>query len=130
MAAVFSSKGFERYCVAYGARDRGGRGGTTNRYRVDTIDMPPLGRSLFSIDRDGSPSPSDLEQLQPGDLFLGPGHVGIVVEVEGRLYYMESGADVLPEPGEWMTPVAEGLRLFARKYPLTVKRSLPDRSGL
>lgn len=125
-AAVFSSKGFERYCREQGVKDRGGRGGTSNRFRVDTIDMAQLGRAILSIEKGGAPQPGDVERLQPGDLVVGPGHVGLVVEVDQQLYYLESGADVLPDPGEWKVPLAEGLRQFAQKYPLTVRRSLPE----
>jgi len=126
-AAVFSSRGFEQHCRKLGSADRGGRGGTSNRYRVDSIDVSKLGRVLFSVKKGQPPNREDLEKLQAGDLVSGPGHVGIIVEARGELYYLESGRDVIPPKGTFLVPAAVAIETFADHYSnLTVRRSLPD----
>ena len=124
---VFSSRGFEHHCRIHGTKDRGGRKGTTNRFRVDSIDIKKLGRPIFSVEDGRPPRPEELELLQAGDLISGSGHVAIIVEVRGKLYYLESGWDVIPPKGKFLIPAAEGLKIFAEKYStFTVRRSLPD----
>ncbi len=125
-AAVFSSQGFEIYCKKHGIADKGGTGGTSNRYRVDTSDMQNLGREIMSVEKGGIPAFEDIRKLQAGDVVVGPGHAGILVEIHGDLFYTEVGRTVIPPKGKTLTLVFSGLVQFARDYPLTVRRSLPD----
>jgi len=127
-AAVFSPQGFEHYSRKHGIEDKGGRGGTSNRYRVDTADMKNLGREIFRVPKEGEALPEDLAKLQAGDIVLLPeGHAGIVVEIEGAFYYLEAGGWVCPPNGGLPFEIAEALRIFAKKGELVIKRSLPDR---
>jgi hypothetical protein len=126
-AAVFSSQGFRHYAETHGLQDRGGRGGTANNWRVDTVDMNNLGRLIFTVPKDGAPAEEDLLKLQPGDIVLGPGHVGLVVEIEGEFYYLEHGGWVVPPNGALPYRIKPALVIFAEKGELKIKRSLPDR---
>jgi hypothetical protein len=124
--AVFSSKGFESFCRTHGHKDRGGRGGTANRYRVDSSEMAELGREVIHIPQGGKASPEQIAKCQAGDLMGRPGHFGIIVEIQGELYYLESGGWVCPPRGYRPWPLAESIEIFAQGGPLTVRRSLED----
>jgi hypothetical protein len=126
-AAVWTSRGFELYARAHGLKDRGGRGGTSNNWRVDTVDMTQLGREIFKVPKGGAPRDEDLALLQPGDLILAPGHVGLAVEINGAPYYLEHGGWVCPPNGALPFAMREAMVIFAEKGELTVRRSLPDR---
>jgi hypothetical protein len=125
-AALFSSQGFTRYAEAHNIPDLGGRLSTSNRYRLDTQDLLRLGREIFLIDSGAAPSPYQVSLLQPGDIVGTTGHVGIVVEIEGDLYYVESGGWVMQESGGNPDRAEEALAIFARQGPLTIRRALPD----
>jgi hypothetical protein len=125
-SAVFSSKGFEHFCHTQGCQDRGGRGGTSNRYRVDSSEMAELGREVIHIPQGGKASPEEIAKCQAGDLMGRPGHFGIVVEIQGELYYLESGGWVCPPRGYRPWPLAKAIEIFAQGGPLTIRRSLED----
>lgn len=125
-AMIFSSKGFELHARAHGMTDKGGREGTTNNWRVDTADLAKLGRVIFTIPKDSEPAPEDLLKLQAGDVVLMPGHAGLVVEIRGRFYYLESGGWVVPPNGGLPHEIGDALRIFAGIGPLEIRRSLPD----
>jgi len=125
-SAVFSSKGFESFCRTHGHKDRGGRGGTSNRYRVDSSEMAELGREVIHIPQGGKASPEEIAKCQAGDLMGRSGHFGIIVEIQGELYYLESGGWVCPPRGYRPWPLAESIEIFAQGGPLTVRRSLED----
>lgn len=125
-AAVFSSKGFEIFCKENGVQDKGGRDGGSNRFRLDSNDMLQLGREIAYIPKDGSPSQEDLEKMQAGDMVVGLGHIGIIVEIQGKLYYLEAGGYVVPPSGGNPYFLGEGLTIFATRCPLSIRRSLPD----
>ncbi len=127
-AAVFGSQGFAQYCQKHQVEDKGGRGGTSNRFRVDSSDMSRLGREVFSVPLGESVKKTQLKKLQPGDVISGPGHVGILVDWQGELHYIESGVTVIGENGHRIVPAEEGLNQFARDYPVSVRRSLPDKA--
>lgn len=124
--AVFSSKGFEYFCQTQGYQDRGGRGGSTNRYRVDSSEMAKLGREVIHIPQGEKASPEQIDKCQAGDLMGRPGHFGIIVEIQGELYYLESGGWVCPQRGYRPWPLAESIEIFAQGGPLTIRRSLED----
>ena len=126
-AMVFSSKGFEIYTKKHNIKDKGGRDGTTNRFRVDTADMRSLGREIFRVKKSSYADPADLEKLQAGDIVLLPeGHAGIVVEILGDFYYLEAGGWVCPLHGGLPFRINEALNLFSEKGELVIRRSLPD----
>ena len=124
--ALFSSRGFARFCLSHNFPDRGGRNGTSNRFRLDTDDLHRIGKEVFTIAKGGSPTPDEMKLLQPGDLVGRDGHVGIIVEIEGDMYYLESGGWVVPAAGGFPCRALESLTIFARNAPLSVRRSLPD----
>src|SRR5690606_39026659 len=117
---------FELHARAHGMTDKGGREGTTNNWRVDTADLAKLGRVIFTIPKDGEPAPEDLLKLQAGDVVLMPGHAGLVVEIRGRFYYLESGGWVVPPNGGLPHEIGDALRIFAGIGPLEIRRSIPD----
>ena len=125
-AAIFSSKGFERYCMEHSVRDRGGRSGTSNRFRLDTDDIHRLGREIFTVSKGVSPTEEQIALIQPGDLIGRDGHFGIAVMIEGEAYYLESGGWVVPAAGGFPCRAHESLKIFAMNGPVTVRRSLPD----
>lgn len=125
-AAVFSSKGFERYCREHSVRDRGGRRGTSNRFRLDTDDIHRLGREIFTIPKGGSPTDEQIALIQPGDMIGRDGHFGIAVMIEGEAYYLESGGWVVPAAGGFPCRAQESITVFAKNGPVAVRRSLPD----
>ena len=125
-AAAFSSRGFAVYGKNHGIQDKGGRKGTSNRFRVDSSEMSRIGREIISIEKGGVPEADALSKLQPGDVVTGPGHAGIIARARGELYYLEFGRTVIPLEGMIMTHAEEGLQQFARDYPLKVRRVLPD----
>ena len=124
--AVFSSKGFARFSTAHSMPDLGGRDSTGNRYRLDTYDLLKLGREVFAVDSGGVPSQEQVNLLQPGDVVGTSGHVGIIVEIEGNPYHLESGGWVVRRAGGDPYRAFEALVLFAREGPLTIRRALPD----
>lgn len=50
-SAVFSSRGFELYCKKNNMLDKGGREGTSNRYRVDSSELAQLGREIILVQK-------------------------------------------------------------------------------
>jgi|WetSurMetagenome_2_1015567.scaffolds.fasta_scaffold04571_3 hypothetical protein len=123
---VFSSKGFERYCLSHNFPDLGGRDGGSNHFRLDTDDMRRVGREVFALPRGGTPTPEDMKLVQPGDLVCRNGHVGIIVEIEGDMYYLESGGWVVPRAGGYPCHALESITICAKNSPVSVRRSLPD----
>lgn len=124
--ALFSSPGFARYCRLQGFKDRGGRNGTSNKYRLDTDDLHRIGREIFSIPRNGSPSADQMQLTQPGDIVIRNGHVGILVMIDKEMYYLESGGWVVPRAGGFPCHAQESIAIFAKNGPLSVRRALPD----
>ncbi len=123
---VFSSKGFEQFCKGRYFRDTGGRNGTPNNYRIDTGDLVHLGRQVLSIPKGGKPSNQQLAKLQPGDIVGRNGHFGIIVQIKGTLYYLESGGWVSPKSNGYPYRADKALEIFAKSGELMVRRCLPD----
>lgn len=125
--AVFSSQGFNMYCLNTGMKDKGGRDGGSNRFRVDTGDFARLGRVIFVLKKDAVPTDKQIGMLQAGDIVLLPqGHAGIIAEIDGELYYLEAGGWVVPMNNGYPCEVKKSLEIFARKGDLYIRRSLPD----
>jgi hypothetical protein len=125
--AEFASKGFLLYCQRTGRKDQGGRLGA-NRYRLDTIDLADLGREILAIPQNGRLRRQDLKYLQPGDIVGRTGHFGILVEIQHKLYYLESGGWVVPKFGYRPVRAEVAIKLLATRYPISVRRVLPDRN--
>ncbi len=125
-AALFSSSGYRNYCLNHQLRDKGGREGTPNRYRLDTSELVGLGREILAISQNGILTPKDKKRLQAGDILGLNGHFGIIVELEDGLYYLESGGWVVPPSGGKPAPIADAIKIFALKGALTIRRCLPD----
>ncbi|MCX7765769.1 MAG: hypothetical protein N2246_03570 [Candidatus Sumerlaeia bacterium] len=124
--AIFSSAGFRIYCEKHQIKDTGGRDGTSNRYRVDTVEMAKLGRLVFELKQGETATVEQLQQLQAGDLVGREGHFGIIVELEGKPYYLESGGWVVPPRGGRPYPADKSLKILTQRGPIMVRRSLPD----
>jgi hypothetical protein len=125
-SAIFSHKGFEYYCTKNNFKDSGGRDNTSNNFRLDTKDIGNLGRVIFTLEKDGIPTEEQISKLQPGDLVSKTGHVGIIIKIKDKTYYLESGGTVVPKHDGLPCRAFEALRLFAKNGQLTVRRSLPD----
>lgn len=126
--AVLTAAGWERNATAIGLADTGGRGGTSNRWRVDTGDMEHIGSVVTNIPKGGVATADQLAAMQPGDIVLAPGHVGLVVELAGEKCYLEHGGWVCPPNGGLPFKLGPALAIFAEVAPLTIRRVLPDRS--
>jgi|GEM_PF-557647 hypothetical protein len=125
-AALFSSKGFELFCKRTNQKDKGGREGTSNNFRVDTRELAELGRTVFRLEKGGSPTQEQINMLQAGDLVGKNGHFGIIVFINNKPYYLESGGYVLPEKDGLPYPAAPSLTMFAAGGAISVRRALPD----
>jgi len=128
--ALFSAAGFARFCAQSGMHDTGGRLGGGNRFRLDTAELATLGREVFALPKGGSPTASQLALLQPGDLVGRSGHFGLIVEIRGEPYFLESGGWVGPIVGNYPCHARRALAMFARTGPIAIRRALPDRRSL
>ena len=124
--ALFSSKGFARYCMLNHFPDRSGRGGTGNRFRPDTDDLHRIGREIFSVARGAAPSSEQMRMAQPGDIVIRNGHVGMLVKINNDMYYLESGGRVVPRVGWYPCHASEAIEIFAKTGALSIRRALPD----
>ena len=123
--AIFSSKGFEYYCKTYNLKDGGGIKDTPNNFRVDTKELAVLGIIIFSVKQGGAPTDEQIKLLQPGDIVGRSGHFGMIVFINKKPYYLESGGWVVPNHN-WLPYCAkEALEIFARNGNIDVRRALP-----
>lgn len=125
-AALFSSKGFEIYCKKNSIKDKGGRGGTSNNWRVDTNELAELGREIMTVDRGSEATDEQFSKIQPGDIIGRSGHFGIAVNINGQLYYLESGGWVVPPNGWNPIKMREAIKIFAQNGKVSARRCLPD----
>ncbi|MCX8011058.1 MAG: hypothetical protein N3A61_07895 [Ignavibacteria bacterium] len=126
-SAIFSSKGFQKYCEKTNFKDKGGRLGTSNNYRLDTREMAQLGREIFRVKKGSRPTKEQIKKLQAGDLVGRNGHFGIIVEINGEPYYLESGGWVVPRFGGVPYRADKAMKIFAKSGEIMVRRSLPDK---
>jgi hypothetical protein len=126
--AAFASSGFKFLCENTDITDGGGRDELANNYRIDTYDIFRLGRLVLTLDEGEIPTNEQMAILQPGDLVGRKGHVGIIVEIEDELYYLESGGRILPNNGYQPFNAKKALELWAVKRPVYVRRCLMDYS--
>ncbi|MGE5315653.1 MAG: hypothetical protein ACM3Q4_13250 [Acidobacteriota bacterium] len=125
--ALFTAQGFARYCQSNHVQDKGSRTPNGNRFRLDTEDLYRLGREVFTVERGASPSDEELRRAQPGDIVIRRGHVGMLVEIDHDLYYLESGGRVVPKVGWHPCHAKEAIEIFAKGGALSIRRALPDR---
>jgi len=125
--SAFSSFGFKYICENDPAiSDGGGRGGTTNNYRMEVSDMYKVGELIATIPAGGTPSDAQIAQMQAGDVVLKSGHMGILVEINGHLYFLESGGGTLSLDSLRRPYLAKNaLTHFAQSRTTTIRRCLP-----
>jgi hypothetical protein len=124
----FASKGFKIFCEENNFADKGGLNGTSNNFRLDTRDLVLLGREIISVQKGSSINSEQLNLLQAGDLVGRSGHIGILVQINNELYYLESGGWVVPKYGDGNPyKAAEALEIFAGSGELTIRRCLPSK---
>ncbi|MDP4190775.1 MAG: hypothetical protein Q8858_04415 [Bacteroidota bacterium] len=128
--ATASSKGFEVYCKKNNVEDKGGLDGEGNNFRVDTRELASLGREIIRIDEGGTPTDEQVSKLQAGDLVGRNGHFGIIVEINGELFYLESGGWVVPNTGGNPYHAKEALEIFAKHGIVMVRRVLADKKAI
>jgi len=121
----FSSKGFKIYCEANNLTDKGGLYDTPNNFRLDTRDFVLVGQEIITIPKGESIDTEQLLKLQAGDLVGRAGHIGIIVQINGELYYLESGGWVVPSAGGNPVKATESIKMFAKGGSLTIRRCLP-----
>ncbi|MFH0736179.1 MAG: hypothetical protein V1773_17230 [bacterium] len=124
-AAQFSSKGFKYFCEITGLQDSGGIDNTSNNFRVDTKELANLGNIVFTIPEGGQPTEEEIKLLQPGDIVGRSGHFGIIVFINNKPYYLESGGWVVPAHGGVPYCAKEALKIFAQNGSLFIRRVLP-----
>ena len=124
--ALFSSKGFELYCKKNNITEKGGREGTSNSYRLDTKELAVLGREIFAVKKGTAPTEAQMSLIQPGDLVGRDGHFGIIVFINNKPYYLESGGYVVPQKGGLPYPASQSIEIFAKDGDVFIRRALPD----
>ncbi|MDP4176199.1 MAG: hypothetical protein Q8933_19620, partial [Bacteroidota bacterium] len=118
------------YCKKNNVEDKGGLDGEGNNFRVDTRELASLGREIIRIDEGGTPTDEQVSKLQAGDLVGRNGHFGIIVEINGELFYLESGGWVVPNTGGNPYHAKEALEIFAKHGIVMVRRVLADKKAI
>ena len=126
--ALFSSKGYQKYCQANKKQDIGGREGSSNNFRLDTQELAELGRELFRLEKKQIPTDQQIKLLQPGDIVGRSGHFGIIGELNSEPYYLESGGWVVPENDGIPVKAFDALKIFASTGSISVRRCLENRN--
>ena len=121
---LFSSKGYEKYCIQNAKRDIGGREETSNNFRLDTPELAELGIEVFRVEKDQIPTDEQIKLLQPGDIVGRSGHFGIIAKLNGEPYYFESGGWVVPNNDGIPVKAFDALKIFSSSGPITVRRCL------
>lgn len=126
---AFSWMGFKYICDNNASiSDGGGRGGTTNNYRLEVSDFPKIGELITTIASGSTPSDDQIVLMQAGDAVVKSGHMGLLVEINEELYFLESGGSTVNEEGLY-TPyrAKEALADFASRRETKILRCLPDK---
>jgi hypothetical protein len=122
--ALFSSKGYEKYCIENAKQDIGGREETSNNFRLDTPELAELGKEVFRLEKNQVPTEEQMKLLQPGDIVGRSGHFGIIAELNGEPYYFESGGWVVPKNDGVPVKAIEALKIFASAGAIIIRRCL------
>jgi hypothetical protein len=126
--ALFSSNGYKNYCIENSKQDIGGREETSNNFRLDTPELAELGREVFKLEKGQVPTEEQIKQLQPGDIVGRSGHFGIIAELNGEVYYLESGGWVVPKNEGVPAKAFDALQIFASSGTISVRRCLENRN--
>ena len=124
---LFSSKGYEKYCIQNAKQDIGGRKETSNNFRLDTPELAELGIEVFNLGKNQIPTEEQIKLLQPGDIVGRSGHFGIIAELNGEPYYFESGGWVVPNNDGIPVKAIDALKIFASSGSITVRRSFGNK---
>ncbi|NWF90176.1 MAG: hypothetical protein HXY50_12040 [Ignavibacteriaceae bacterium] len=122
--ALFASKGYEFYCSQNQLQDVGGREETSNNFRLDTRELAELGKVVFKLEKNQTPTPEQINLLKPGDIVGRSGHFGIIAFINGEPYYLESGGWVVPKNNGVPVKAIEALKIFAASGSITIRRCL------
>jgi hypothetical protein len=122
--ALFSSKGYRKYCMKNKKQDLGGRKETGNNFRLDTRELAELGSEVVRLEKNQIPNDEQIKLLKPGDIVGRSGHFGIIAELNDEPYYFESGGSVVPKNNEIPVKAFDALKIFASRSPITIRRCL------
>ncbi|MEA2077338.1 MAG: hypothetical protein U9O95_04900 [Candidatus Marinimicrobia bacterium] len=127
--AAFSWFGFRHICKTDpNISDGGGRGGTTNNYRMEVSDMAKVGELIATISAGSTPSDTQMGWMQAGDVVIKSGHMGILIEINEELYFLEAGGSTVNEEGLYTPYLAkDAIEDFASSRTTTIRRCLPDK---
>ena len=127
--SAFSWFGFRHICRTDEAvSDGGGRNGSTNNFRLEVSDMAKVGELITTISSGTRPTDTQMDLMQAGDVVIKSGHMGILVEVNEELYFLESGGSTVNEEGLYTPYLAQdALEDFAGYRTTTIRRCLPDK---
>ena len=127
--SAFSWMGFKYICDHNSTvSDGGGRSGTTNNFRLEVSDFSKVGELITTINSGSTPTDAQMALMQAGDAVVKSGHMGILVEINEELYFLESGGSTVNEEGLY-TPyrAKEALADFASYRTTTILRCLPEK---
>jgi len=79
---------------------------------------------IFNVKQGEKPTKEQMSLLQPGDIVGRSGHFGIIVFINNKPYYLESGGWVVPEKGGLPYLAEESLKLFAETGDIEIRRAL------
>jgi len=127
--AAFSWFGFRHICrTDANISDGGGRSGSTNNYRLEVSDMVKVGKLITTISSGTRPTNAQMDMMQAGDVVIKNGHMGILVEINEELYFLESGGSTINEEGLYTPYLAQdALEDFAASRTTTIRRCLPEK---
>jgi hypothetical protein len=126
--SAFSWFGFRHICrTDPNVEDGGGRSGSTNNYRLEVSDMEKVGDLITTISSGTRPTDTQMDLMQAGDVVIKRGHMGILVEINDELYFLESGGSTVNEEGLYTPYLAQdALEDFAAYRTTTIRRCLPN----
>ncbi len=127
--SAFSWFGFRHICQTDEAvSDGGGRNGSTNNFRLEVSDMTKVGELITTISSGARPTDAQMDLMQAGDVVIKSGHMGILVEINEELYFLESGGSTVDEEGLYTPYLAiDALEDFAGSRTTTIRRCLPNK---
>jgi hypothetical protein len=127
--SAFSWFGFRHICrTDPNISDGGGRSGSTNNFRLEVSDMTKVGELIATISSGARPTDAQMDLMQAGDVVIKSGHMGILVEINEELYFLESGGSTVNEEGLYTPYLAiDALEDFAGSRTTTIRRCLPDK---
>lgn len=125
----FSWFGFRHICrTDPNISDGGGREGSTNNFRLEVSDMAKVGELITTISAGTTPTDAQMELMQAGDVVIKSGHMGILIEINEELYFLEAGGSTVNEEGLYTPYLAkDALEDFASSSTTTIRRCLPDK---